>query len=422
MATQLPIAGAFEAYAERFIDPSLAFAVGWNYWFAWALTVAAELVAAALIVQFWFPHSSASLWAMGFFVLLMALNLLSVKVYAEAEYWFAGIKVLTVILFLIVGVLMIVGLLGEPAVGLQNWTLADPASAARAPFVGGAVATLTVFLAAGYSFQGTENVGLASAETADPQRNVPRAIRAVFWRIFLFYIGSILVVGTLIRFTDPNLLHGDEGHIAYSPFTLVFQRLPGIGYYAANLMNAVILTSVLSCGNSSVYVASRMLYAMAHSGKAPKFLGRLSRRGVPIPALCMTGVVSVLAFFSSAVGTQKIYQALYNTASLSGFVIWLGVAICHLRFRRAWLAQGRSLQDLKFRSRFYPAGPWLAILLFTVVLFGANISVFQAPVFSWFDFITSYAIIPLFLALYAGHKLRHKTRVVALKDCDFEQE
>jgi amino acid permease len=420
MATQLPIPGAFEAYAERFVDSSLAFAVGWNYWFAWALTVAAELVAGALIVQFWFPQSSASFWAMGFFALLMGLNLLSVKAYAEAEYWFAGIKVLTVIIFIVVGMLMIAGMLGNAPVGFHNWTLVDPASSKHAPFVGGPAATLLIFLAAGYSFQGTENVGLASAETVDPSRNVPRAIRAVFWRIFLFYVCSILIVGTLIPFTDPNLLRGDEGHIAWSPFTIVFQRLPGIGYYAANLMNAVILSSVLSCGNSSIYVASRMLYAMAHSGKAPSRFGRLNRRGVPLAALLATGFVGVLAFFASAVGAQKIYQALYNTASLSGFVIWLGVAICHLRFRRAWLAQKRPLDALKFRSRLYPAGPWIAIVLFTLVLFGANISVFQANEFSWFDFVTSYLIIPVFIALYLGHKLRHRTRVIPLLECNFD--
>lgn len=420
MATQLPIPGAFEAYAERFIDPSLAFAVGWNYWFSWALTVAAELVAGALIVQFWFPHSSATLWAVGFFALLMGLNLLSVKAYAEAEYWFAGIKVVTVIIFIVVGALMIVGLAGNEPVGFRNWTLTDPVSGARAPFIGGPVGTLLIFLAAGYSFQGTENVGLAAAETEDPGHNVPRAIRKVFWRIFLFYICSILIVGTLIPFTDPNLLRGDEGHIAWSPFTMVFQRLPGIGTYAASLMNAVILTSVLSCGNSSIYVASRMLYAMALSGKAPKPLGRLNRRGVPVAALIVTGLVGVLAFLSSAVGAQRVYQALYNTASLGGFVIWLGIAVCHLRFRRAWVAQGRPLTDLRFRTRLYPAGPWIAIVLFTVVLFGANIGVFQAPAFSWFDFVTSYLILPVFIALYLGHKWARRTTIVPLQDCRFE--
>lgn len=199
MATQLPIPGSFEAHAERFVDPSLGFAVGWNYWFSWGITLAAELVAGALIVQFWFPHSDSTLWVMGFFAGLLGLNLLSVKAYAEAEYWFAGIKVVTAIIFLAVGSLMMTGMLGDHAVGFENWTLSDPTTGKRAPFVGGVTAVLLVFLVAGFSFQGTESVGLAAAETADPTRNVPKAIRTVFWRLLLFYIGSIFVVGTLAR-------------------------------------------------------------------------------------------------------------------------------------------------------------------------------------------------------------------------------
>jgi lysine-specific permease len=421
MGTELPIPGSFEAYAERFIDPSMGFAVGWNYWFSWVVTLAAELVAGALIVQFWFPNSNSTLWVMGFFTMLLALNLLSVRAYAEAEYWFASIKVVTVIIFLAVGVLVITGMLGDHA-GLHNWTLRDPASGTHAPFVGGPTAVLLVFLVAGFSFQGTESVGLAAAETADPVRNVPKAIKTVFWRILLFYIGSIFVVGTLIAYNNPNLLNGDEGHIAYSPFTMVFEHLPRFGRYAADIMNAVILSSVLSCGNSSMYVASRMLYAMAHSGKAPGLFGRLNRRGVPVTALLATGLFSATAFFASLVGDQKIYQIFYNASGLSGFVIWLGIAVCHLRFRRAWVAQGRRLEDLKFRAKFYPYGPWLAVALFTVVLFGANIGVFQAPAFSWFDFITSYLTIPIFIALYLGHKISNKTRLVPLKECSFERE
>jgi lysine-specific permease len=419
MATQLPIPGSFEAYAERFIDPSLGFAFGWNYWFSWSITLAAEFVAGALIVQFWFPGTNPTLWAMGFFVLLMALNLLSVKAYAEAEYWFSGIKVVTVIIFIVAGALMIAGMLGGQAVGFRNWALAGPPPAGGAPFVGGLTAVLLVFLVAGFSFQGTEGVGLAAAETSDPARNVPRAIRSVFWRILLFYIGSIFVVGTLIPFTDPNLLRGDEG-IAFSPFTIVFGQIPRFGYYAANVMNFVILTSVLSCGNSSLYVSSRMLYAMSHSGKAPRLFGRLNARGVPVAAVWATGLVGALAFLANAVGGQKIYQMLYNFSGLTGFIIWLGIALCHLRFRRAWLAQGRRLEDLKFRSRFYPYGPWLALVLFVIVIFGANVGIFQQPVFSWFDFVTSYAIVPVFLLLYLGHKLVYKTRVVPLKDCSFD--
>ena len=421
MATQLPIPGSFEAYAERFVDPSLGFAFGWNYWFSWSITLAAEFVAGALIVQFWFPGTNPSFWAMGFFVLLMLLNLLSVRAYAEAEYWFSGIKVVTVIIFILVGLLMIFGMAGGKAVGFQNWGLHDPVTGQQAPFVGGITTVLLVFLVAGFSFQGTEAVGLAAAETRDPATSVPKAIRSVFWRILLFYIGSMLVVGTLIPFTDPNLLRGDES-IAFSPFTIVFQQIPRFGYYAANVMNFVILSSVLSCGNSSLYVASRMLYAMAHGGRAPALFGRVNRRGVPVAAVWATGLVGATAFLANSIGGQKIYQLLYNCSGLTGFVIWLGIAIGHLRFRKAWMAQGRRLEDLKFRARLFPYGPWISLVLFVAVIFGANIGVFQAPVFSWFDFLASYAIVPVFLLLYLGHKWLKGTRVVPLQDCNFDPD
>jgi len=162
------------------------------------------------------------------------------------------------------------------------------------------------------------------------------------------------------------------------------------------------------------------LYAMSHSNKAPKMFGKLNARGVPVAALWATGLISALAFFSTVVGDQKIYQIFYNASSLSGFVIWLGIAVCHLRFRKAWVAQGRSLDDLKFKAKFFPYGPWLALTLFVIVLFGANIGVFQTPVFSWFDFITGYLMIPGFLAFYLGHKYYNKTHVVPLKSCNFE--
>ena len=171
-----------------------------------------------------------------------------------------------------------------------------------------------------------------------PAKNVPKAIRTVFWRILLFYIGAIFVAGTLIPYTDPNLLNADESHVAYSPFTMVLQQLPRFGYYASNLMNAVILSSVLSCGNSSMYVASRMLHAMGHSRKAPKLFGTLNKRGVPVLALLATGSVSALAFFSTQIGDKKIYQLLLQCLEperISSFGWASRFAICGFA-RRGW--------------------------------------------------------------------------------------
>ncbi len=212
MATQLPIPGSFEAYAERFIDPSLGFAVGWNYWFSWSITLAAEFVAGALIVQFWFPHGNPTLWAMGFFVLLMALNLLSVKAYAEAEYWFAGIKVVTVDHLRGGRRPDDPGHAGRAAASAsRTGSLHDAATGQHAPFVGG-FTSIAAGVPGGRVFvPGHRGRGPGRRRDARSGQSVPKAIRTVFWRILLFYIGSIFVVGTLIPYTDPNLLRSDDG-------------------------------------------------------------------------------------------------------------------------------------------------------------------------------------------------------------------
>lgn len=417
MSTLLPISGSFETYATRFVDPALGFALGWNYWFCWAICVAAELVAGSLIVKFWFPDTNGTMWSVMFLAIIFILNILSAKAYGESEYWFASIKVVTIIIFIIVGVLMIAGILGNNSVGFSNWTLSDQ-NGNKGAFIGGLIGIINVFLVAGFSFSGTEIVGLAAGESENPEENVPKAIKTVFWRILLFYFGAIIVIGFIIPFTDENLLKGGVDNIAYSPFTMVFEKC-GIAF-AASVMNAVILTSVLSCGNSGLYVASRILYALSLEKKAPKFLSKVNKRGVPMNALYVTTLVACTAFFASLIGDGKIYYILYNASGIMAFFAWFGMGICHYRFRKAYIAQGRDLNDLKFKAKFYPFGPIISVIMCVIVIFGANIWIFQAETFSWFDFITNYICIPIFICLYFGYKLIRKTKVVPLNECNFE--
>lgn len=416
MATLMPVSGSFETYATRFVDPAFGFALGWNYWFCWATCVACELVAGSIIIKYWLPNTNGTLWSIFFLAILFALNLVSAKAYGEGEYWFASIKVVTIIVFIVAGVLMIFGIIGGTSPGFSNFTL--QAGDQKGPFVGGVFAVVNVFLLAGFSFSGTELVGLAAGESENPEVNVPKAVKTVFWRILLFYIGAIVVIGFLIPFNDPNLLKGGTDQIAFSPFTLVFQRA-GIAF-AASLMNAVILTAVLSAGNSGLYASSRMLYAMAKEGKAPRMFSKVNKRGVPMNALYLTTLVACSAFFASLVGDGKIYYALVNISGITAFFAWLGIAICHFRFRKAYVAQGRRLEDLKYRAKWYPFGPIMAMILCTVVIFGANIWIFQAETFDWFSFITNYGTIPLFAAFYFGYKIVKKTKVVPLMECDFD--
>jgi lysine-specific permease len=414
MATYLPVSGSFTTYASRFVDPALGFALGWNYWYNWAVTIAVELAAGALIMKFWFPESPSLLWSALFLGIMFGLNYLSVKGYGEGEYWFALIKVISILAFIIVGLSMIFGIMGGEAVGFKNFTVGD------APFHGGFMAILGVFMIAGFSFQGTELVGIAAGESENPRKTVPKAIKQVFWRILLFYILAILVIGLLIPYTDERLVNSDIENIAVSPFTLVFEKA-GLAF-AASVMNAVILTSVLSAGNSGMYACARMLWVLAKEGKAPKFLGKVNRRGIPTNALYLTSLVGMLAFLSSLFGDGVVYIWLLNASGMSGFIAWVGIAICHYRFRKAYVAQGRDFNELPFKAKLFPFGPLFAFGLCILIILGQNYNAFLGDKIDWNGIIVSYIGLPLFLLLWLGYKFIKKTKVIPLNECDFSQE
>lgn len=410
MAAFMPTSGSFSTYATKFVDPAFGFAMGWNYWYNWAITIAAEISAVTLIMKYWFPDSSSTLWTVLFIAVVLTFNLLSVRAYGESEYWFAMIKVITVIVFIIVSFLMIFGILsGKDPIGYENFFVGD------APFNGGFFAIFGIFLAAGFSFQGTELLGITAGETDDPGKNIPKAVRSVFWRILLFYILAILAIGLLIPYTDPRLLSED---VAVSPFTLVFDKL-GIAF-AASLMNAIILTAMLSAGNSGLYASSRMLWQLAVDGKAPKIFAKLNKRGIPIYALLATIAVGSLAFLSSFFGDGVVYMWLLNASGLSGFIAWVGIAISHYRFRKAYVLQGHDLDLLPYKARFYPFGPLFALIVCIIVILGQNYTAFIGDSVDWYGIAVSYIGIPIFLILWIGYKIKHKTKVVPLEECDFD--
>jgi lysine-specific permease len=408
MAAFMPVAGSFRVYATKFVDPSFGFALGWNYWYNWAITIAAELAAVVLIMKFWFPHSPSMLWSALCLIIMFLLNYLSVKGFGESEYWFSLIKVVTVIVFLIVGICMILGIIGGDAIGFKNFTIGD------APFNGGFFTVMGIFMAAGFSFQGTELLGVAAGESENPRKNIPLAIRQVFWRILLFYVLAIFVIGLIIPYTTESLLSSD---IAVSPFTLVFEKA-GLAF-AASVMNAIILTAVLSAGNSGMYASTRMLWDLARNGKAPKFLGKLDKRGVPVNALIVTALVGTLAFLTTFFGDGAVYLWLLNASGMSGFIAWVGIAISHYRFRKAYVAQGRDLNELPYRAKWFPFGPLLALVVCIIVIIGQGYSAFTASGIDWKSVMAAYIGLPFFLILWLGYKFSKKTKVVSLQEADF---
>ncbi|CAJ0724557.1 MULTISPECIES: amino acid permease [Ralstonia] len=412
LAVHLPVSGSFVTYSRLYVEEGFGFALGWNYWFSLAVTVAVELAAAQLVMKYWFPGVSGIVWSAAFLLLMFMLNAFSVRGFGEAEYWFSMVKVVTIVVFLLIGLAMVFGIMhGGPASGWHNFTVGD------APFVGGVPAMVGVAMIAGFSFQGVETVGVAAGEAENPSRTIPRAIRQTFWRILLFYVLAILIIGVLLPYTDPNLLRNEATDIGVSPFTLVFQHA-GLAF-AAGMMNAVVLTALLSSGTSSLYVSTRILYDLALEGQAPRWFAKVSGNGVPHRALVVTSAVGALCFFSSLFGDQVVYLWLLNTSAVTCFIAWFGIALAHYRFRKGFVSQGHSARQLAYRSPFFPFGPIMVAILCVVIILGQNTKALLAPVENLGAFLSTYCGVFVFVAIWLVYRWKFKTRFVPYAQMQF---
>ena len=413
LATHNPTSGAFFTYGTKYVEGGFGFALGWNYWYNWAITVAFELVAVQFIMKFWFPDVPGFWWSALFLAVIFFINALTVKGFGESEFFFSLVKVVAIIFFIIIGLYMIGKIMLDPMQSItKNWTIAE------APFVGGFNALIGVAMIAGFSFQGTEMVGVAAGESKDPKKTIPIAIKQIFWRILLFYILCIFIIGTLVAYTDPNLALAAEGdgNITLSPFTLLYEKA-GLAF-AAGLMNAVILTAILSAGNSGMYSSTRMLWNMAKNGSAPKIFAKLDVRGVPMNALYATTAIAALCFLTTFIGEQQVFTWLLNMSGMCGFIVWLGIAISHYRFRKGYLAQGNKLEDLAYTAKFFPFAPWFAFILCAIVVLGQNYQAVLAG--DWMAVISTYISLPLFLAIWLGYKWKHKTKLIPYDKMDVQ--
>jgi lysine-specific permease len=310
------------------------------------------------------------------------------------------IKVTTIVIFVVVGILRIFGAIGD-AVYFSNFVVGD------APLFGGFSGILEALVVAGFTFQGTEMIGMTAGEAADPSRSIPKAIGQVFWRILLFYILTLFVIGCLIPYDDPSLLGGGSNSVAKSPFTLVFE---GIGVpVAKHVMNAVILSAELSAANSGTYTGSRLLYAMGTSGTAPAFLGRTTAAGVPIFALLAIIGIAMLVYALSRFAAGA-YEILIDASSAAGFLAWFVIAICHLRFRWGYVIQGYDPARLVYKARWFPMGPVVVIGVSLVTVSCMNIELVRNG--EWVTVLMNYIGLIIFGVLYAVYRIVKKTKVI----------
>lgn len=417
MAVLYPVAGSFSAYSTRFLDPAWGFAMGWNYAMQWLIVFPLEIIAASITIDFWNETLDHAIFVTIFLFLIITINLFGVKGYGEAEFFFSIVKVIAVIAFIILGIIINCG--GGPDgsyIGGKFWR--DPG-----PFNSGFKGLCSVFVTAAFAFAGTELVGLAAAETANPRKSLPTAIKQVFWRITLFYILSLTLVGLLVGYNDERLLAEGSANAAASPFVIAIEDA-GISVLPS-VMNVVILIAVLSVGNSSVFGSSRTLAALADQGQAPKILGYVDRKGRPIVAIGVSSAMGFIAYAADSGEQGTVLTWMLALSGLSSIFTWGSICLSHIRFRRAWRLQGHSLDELAFVSQPGLWGSWAGFIFNCLVLI-AQFWTGAWPV-GYEDmsareqvenFFLAYLAAPIVLIMWAGYKWWFRTKVWSAGEMD----
>ncbi|KAM3423550.1 hypothetical protein BST61_g978 [Cercospora zeina] len=417
ITTLYPGGGSFVSLADRFVDKGFSVAVGWltlttNYFIIWVAVLANEYNVISSIMVFW--SDSVPLW--GYFLIFwsvfLAFQLLGIEAFGEAEFWLALMKLIGLTAYFIFAIIYASGgLIGQDEpLGFRYWR--DPGPWNGNGFRG--VAAVFVFCSTFYA--GVESVALAATETRNPSVAVPQAIRQVFWRIIFIYMGSAFFFGLTCPADASQLVEGGSRSLQ-SPMTVAIQIAGWQG--GVHLINAFILITCLSACNSSIYIGSRTVLYMAQSGQAPRFFGYTTKRGVPIYAIILTNAVGSISMMNVSTGASKAYSYIVNLSGVSTFLVWASISFIHIRFRAAWKTQGRSVEDLPYKSLWYP---WNAY-------FGLSANIFLALVQGWttlspFDagtFVDAYILLPLFPIIWLVFKWINKTRFWRSWEIDLDQ-
>jgi L-asparagine transporter-like permease len=347
MAVVHPVAGSFGVYAQTYLSPWAGFTVRATYGLVQIIAIGAEVTAVAIYFAFWFSSIPQWIWVVGVSIGLVALNTLQVARFGEFEYWFALIKVLAIVVFIIVGLGLILGLGPRPAVGLSNLT----AHGGFLPYGWkGVWLALTLVLT---SYMGVEIIAVTAGEAERPEETIPRAMRTIVFRLILFYVLAITIMLAMTPWNHAGTATGITG----SPFVSAFSAV-GIPY-VASIMNLVVITAALSSSNTDLYLTTRMLFSLSRGGYAPEWFGRLSENGVPRRALAVSTAGMVAAILLAIYAPAKAFLMLYGIAVAGMFFVWIIILLTHFAFRRA-LGPER-IARLPLRLRFFPYSTWLGI-------------------------------------------------------------
>ncbi len=386
MSTEEPVAGAFSHFAYKYWGEFAGFLAGWNYWFLYILVSMAELTVVGIYVAYWFPDFPHWLTSLIVLVSITAINLINVRLYGEAEFWFAIIKVLAVIGMIVLGLVLIVFGLGGEATGLSNLWVHDGF------FPHGIWGLLLSLVVVMFSFGGTELIGITAGEADDPKKSIPQAIRQVMWRILLFYIGSLTVMMIIFPWNQVGM----EG----SPFVTIFSKL-GIGS-AANILNFVVLTAAVSVYNSGIYSNGRMLYSLAEQGNAPKVFTKLGGNKVPYVAILFSSACTLVVVAINYLIPEGAFMQVMAVATTAATITWVMIVLVHMKFRKA---HAHEVGKLTFPAPFYPIANYFCVAFMAMII----VVMTQMP-----DMRLSVLVLPVWLiVLYVGFIFRGNKRTAA---------
>ncbi|KAI6090138.1 amino acid permease/ SLC12A domain-containing protein [Hypoxylon rubiginosum] len=402
----LPIPGMSVAYyGNRIVSPSLGFALGWMYWYTWGISVAYEITAAAVVINYWPNTVPVAAWITIMLVVIIAMNFFPVKVYGESEFWFASIKVFTIIGLLILSVVLFFGG-GPDHTRLGFWYWQNP-GATKEYLVEGAGGRFCAFLFtliySCFSFNfSPELVIISAGEMQSPRKNLPKAAIHFIWRMIVFYALGALAIGVICRSDEPALTNGGKG-VASSPWVIAIKKA-GI-HGLDSLINAVVITSAWSSGNSILYMSSRSLYSLAVAGNAPRIFARCNKHGVPVYAVIASSLLSLLAYLNVDTTSGVVFNWFVSFINTAAFISWVCCCLIYFRFKKARATQGITKADLPYTSILQPWLAWVSMVAFSLFGLLNGFSVFFPGHFTASDFLTAYIGIPAFLLLYFGHRL-----------------
>ncbi|KAF8516104.1 amino acid permease [Hysterangium stoloniferum] len=421
MIAFLPIPGGFIKLAERFVDPSFSFAMGWNYWYNWIIVLPAELSAASVLINYWNKTVNDAVWVTIFFIVVVVINLLGAGVYGECEFIFASIKVLTITGLIILGIVLDLG--GGPnhdRIGFRYWK--NPGPFVQFSGIEGVTGRFlgwwAVMTQAAFSFIGTEVVAVAAGEAKNPRKNLPKAIKRVYIRILVFYIGGTTLIGLLVPSNDPGL-NLTEKNAAASPFVIAISKAGIKGL--PSLINACLITSAWSAASSDLYISSRAIYGLAISGNAPKIFGYTTKHGLPIIAVAFSACFGCLAYMGTSAGAGRVFGWFANMTAIAGLMTWFGIAFTYTRFYAGLKAQGISRKSLPYASPLQPYAAWYTVIATLVICFFSGFTVFLKGGWASDAFVTNYLPLALFPLMYLISRFFfYKQKMVAPQDMDFK--